>query len=117
MGKITILLKRSPYGDINAAEAVRHAMGAAAGELSVDIVLTDSGVLLAKKGQDDTGTGFTNLGAALKDCLDMGIAVYADKPSLREYRLDAADMIEGVAPSSSTDIAGLIKEAATVILF
>ncbi|MFO0751708.1 MAG: DsrE family protein [Thermodesulfovibrionales bacterium] len=117
MGKITILLKRSPYGDINAAEAVRHAMGGAAGELKVDIVLTDGGVLLARKGQDDTGTGFTNLGAALKDCLDMGVAVYADKPSMREHRLEAVDMVEGVAVSGSSEIAEIIKEAATVMIF
>ncbi|MCC6347472.1 MAG: DsrE family protein [Nitrospirales bacterium] len=117
MGKITILLKRSPYGDINAAEAVRHAMGGTAGGMKVDIVLTDGGVLLAKKGQDDAGTGFTNLGAALKDCLGMGVAVYADKPSMREHRLEAADMIEGVAVSSGSEVAELIREATTVMIF
>jgi hypothetical protein len=35
----------------------------------------DDGVLLAKKGQDDTRTGFTNLEGALKAVLDMGVAV------------------------------------------
>ena len=57
MAAIAMILKRSPYGDINAAEAVRHALGAVTGELNVDLILVDGGVLLAKKGQDDTGTG------------------------------------------------------------
>jgi sulfur relay (sulfurtransferase) DsrF/TusC family protein len=51
--------------DINSAEAVRHALGAVSGELSVDLTLVDGGVLLAKKGQDDTETGLTNLEGAL----------------------------------------------------
>lgn len=55
MSKIAMILRKAPYGDINAAEAVRHAMGGAADELSVSLVLVDSGVLLARKGQDDTG--------------------------------------------------------------
>ncbi len=62
MGNVAMILKRSPYGDINAAEAVRHALGAVSFEMSVDLILMDGGVLLAKKGQDDAGTGFTNLG-------------------------------------------------------
>lgn len=46
MSKIAMILRRSPYGDINAAEAVRHAMGGAADELAVSLVLVDGGVLL-----------------------------------------------------------------------
>jgi hypothetical protein len=75
MANVAMILKRSPYGDINAAEAVRHALGAVSFEISVNLILVDGGVLLAKKGQDDSGTGFTNLEATLKDCLDMGVVV------------------------------------------
>jgi hypothetical protein len=32
----------------------------------MDLILMDGGALLAKKGQDDTGTWFTNLEGALK---------------------------------------------------
>jgi tRNA 2-thiouridine synthesizing protein D len=117
MGKIAMLLKRSPYGDINAAEAVRHALGAVSSELSVDLVLVDGGVLLAKKGQDDAGTGFTNLEGALKDCLDMGVAVYADGPSLNTQRVEPGDLVDGIKAVSSKEIAGLVKEAKTTMIF
>lgn len=117
MGKIAMLLKRSPYGDINAAEAVRHALGAASGELEVVLILTDGGVLIARKGQDETGTGFTNLEAGLRDCVGMGVAVHAERESLAAYGLSAADMIEGVTITGSAETAGLIKEAATTMIF
>lgn len=117
MAQIVMILKRSPYGDINAAEAVRHALGAVSGELSVDLVLLEGGVLLAKKGQDDAGTGFTNLEGALKDCLDMGVAVYADAPSLIARFLDAGDLVEGVKAAGGAEIAALVKEAKTTMIF
>lgn len=117
MGKIVMILRRAPYGDINAAEAVRHAMGGVADELTVDLILVDSGVLLAKKGQDDTGTGFTNLEGTLKDCIDMGVEVYADKASVREQHLESADIVDGVKLASAAEIAELMQEAKTTMIF
>jgi predicted peroxiredoxin len=117
MANTVMILKRSPYGDINAAEAVRHALGALADERSVDLILVDGGVLLAKKGQDDTGTGFTNLEGALKDCLDMGVTVYVDNPSLKVQHIETDDLVEGVNAVSGKEIAELVKEAKTTMIF
>ena len=117
MANIAMILKRSPYGDINAAEAVRHALGAVSGELSVDLVLVDGGVLLAKKGQDDAGTGFTNLEGALVDCLDMGVSVYASDLSLEEHRMGTEDVVAGVKAVNGKELAGLLKEAKTTMIF
>jgi uncharacterized protein involved in oxidation of intracellular sulfur len=117
MGNIAMILKKSPYGDINAAEAVRHALGAVSFEMNVDLILLDGGVLLAKKGQDDTGTGFTNLEGALKDCLDMGVTVYADTVSLKVHRLASNDLVESVKSVSGEKIAELVKEAESTMIF
>ena len=117
MGKIAMILKRAPYGDINAAEAVRHAMGGIAGEFGIDLILVDGGILLAKKGQDDTGTGFTNLEGALKDRIDVGVNVYADKTAVREQHLEPADIADGVNIASAAQIAELIQEAKTTMIF
>jgi predicted peroxiredoxin len=112
-----MILKRSPYGDINAAEAVRHALGAVSFEMNVDLILVDGGVLLAKKKHDDTGTGFTNLEGALKDCLEMGVAIYADHSSLKNWRVAAENVLEGVKTVDSKEIAGLIREGKTTVIF
>ncbi|HUJ18863.1 MAG TPA: DsrE family protein [Nitrospirota bacterium] len=117
MGNVAMILKRSPYGDINAAEAVRHALGAVSFEMGVDLILVDGGVLLAKKGQDDTGTGFTNLESTLKDCLDMGVAVYADVASLKAQRVASDDLLENVKLVGSKEITGLLKEAKATMIF
>jgi predicted peroxiredoxin len=117
MANIAMILKRSPYGDINAAEAVRHALGALSFEMNVDLILVDGGVLLAKKGQDDTGTGFTNLEGTLKDCLDMGVTVFADSSSLKNQRVEPGDLVEGVKLVSGKEIAGLLKDAKATMIF
>ncbi len=117
MANVAMILKRSPYGDINAAEAVRHALGAVSCELSVDLILVDGGVLLAKKGQDDKGTGFTNLEGALQDCVEMGVTVYADSASTKVHRLASNDLVEGVKPISGEKIVELIQEAKATMIF
>lgn len=117
MADIAIILKRVPYGDINAARAVRHALGAVSSEMGVDLILMDGGVFLAKKGQDNTGTGFTNLEGALKDCLDMGVSVYADVASLKAQRVASSDVVENVKLVGVKEIAKLLKEAKTTMIF
>jgi sulfur relay (sulfurtransferase) DsrF/TusC family protein len=117
MGKIAIILRKLPYGDINAAEAVRHALGGVSDDFEVSLVLVDGGVLLAKKGQDDADTGFTNLGDTLNDCIDMDVNVYADKLSVEEHSLETTHLIDGVRIVNDTDIAEVIKNAQTTMIF
>jgi predicted peroxiredoxin len=112
-----MILRKPPYGDINAAEAVRHALGAASGEWKVSLILVDGGVLLAKKGQDDTGTGFTNLETTLKDCVDMGVDVYADSLSLVEHSVKQEELSAGVQIKNESDIASIVKTADKTMLF
>jgi tRNA 2-thiouridine synthesizing protein C len=117
MKKIAIILGKPPYGDINAAEAVRHALGAASAEMEVSLVLLDGGTLLARKGQEETDTGITNLGAAIEDCLAMDVRVYADKASLRQEHLEAGDIIEGVSVVSGVEAAELLRDADHTMIF
>lgn len=117
MTKIAMILRKPPYGDINAAEAVRHALGAASGDSEVSLILIDGGVLIAKKGQDDTGTGFTNLETTLTDCRDMGVGVFADKLSVIRHSLKDEDITEGVGVTDESDIAAILRSADTTMIF
>jgi tRNA 2-thiouridine synthesizing protein D len=117
MGKIAMILRKPPYGDINAAEAVRHALGAMSGDIAVSLILVDGGVQLARKGQDDTNTGFTNLEATLKDCAEMGAEVFADNLSLIEHELKKEDIVEGVKVVNESAIAALLKQADSTMIF
>jgi len=111
MSKLAIILTREPYGAINAAEAVRHALGGVGDEISVSLLLTDGGVLLAQKGQEVGTTGFTSLGETLKDCVDMGVSVFADSQSLTRARLDSGNIVEGVETVGADKISAIIAEA------
>lgn len=118
MGNIAMILRKAPYGDINAAEAVRHALGAVSSEdLKVALILVDGGVLLARKGQDDTGTGFTNLEATLKDCGEMGVEIFADNLSVIEHSLEKEELVEGVKIANESDIAAVLKGADSTMIF
>ena len=117
MQNIAMILKRPPYGDINAAEAVRHARGAVSSEINVALILVDGGVLLAKKGQDESATGFTNLGDSLRDCIEMGVSVYADIASLKAKGVASSDLLVNVKPVGWKEIAGLIKDAESTMIF
>jgi len=96
---------------------VRHALGAVSSEMGVDLILVDGGVLLAKKGQNDKGTGFTNLEVALKDCIDMGVSVYADVASLKAKGVASNDLVENVKLIGAKDIAYLMRGAQATMLF
>jgi len=117
MSKVAMILRRPPYGDINAAEALRHVMGGIDAELDISLILIDGGVLLAKKGQDQSGSGFTNLGKILQVCINMETKVHADKSSINEQHLELTDIVDGVKIVNSSEIAEIMKATETTIIF
>jgi sulfur relay (sulfurtransferase) DsrF/TusC family protein len=117
MGGISIILRRPPYGSVEAAEAIRHALGGSGEGIEVKLILTDGGVLSARKDQDVSGTGYLSAEEGIRDCLDMGVAIFADKSSLAEAGLSAADMVEGIVIADDPKIAKAIKESDTTMIF
>jgi tRNA 2-thiouridine synthesizing protein D len=117
MGDVVIILRKPPYGDINAAEALRHVMGGIDAELDISLILVDGGVLVAKKGQDQSGSGFTNLEKTLQVCINMETKFYADKLSIKERHLELTDIVEGVKIVNSSEIAEIVTTAENTIIF
>ena len=117
MSKVAMILRKPPYGDINAAEALRHVMGGIDAELDISLILIDGGVLLAKKGQDQSGSGFTNLEKTLQVCINMETKVYADKSSIKDQHLELTDVVDGVKIVNSSEIAEIVKVAETTLIF
>ncbi|MDA8086203.1 MAG: DsrE family protein [Nitrospiraceae bacterium] len=115
--KIGLILRRPPYGDINAAEAIRHALGAVSDDLGASLFLIDGGALLALKDQDEAQTECTNLGAALKDCIDMGVEVFADGGFLKGRDIGEADLVEGVRLADLEAISAMVRASGKVMIF
>jgi predicted peroxiredoxin len=117
MGSICIILRRPPYGTVDAAEAIRHALGGVIEEMETHLLLVDGGVNAARKGQDQASTGYASIEEGIKDCIDMGVEVYVDGESLTVAGMGPQDLVEGAKIASSHEIAGIIKEAETTMIF
>ncbi len=117
MAGISIILRKPPYGSIEAPEAVRHALGAVTQNLATRLILLDGGVQAARTNQDTSGTAYLSVENGIKDCIDMGAEVYADEASLKEEGLAVGDIVEGVISKSAMAIAGVINDSDTVMIF
>ncbi len=117
MGSISIILRRPPYGTVDASEAIRHALGGVSEELEVKLLLVDGGVHAARKGQDVSQTKYLNAGDGIRDCIDMGVAVYADETSLKREQITNDCIIEGVTITNSAEFANIIGKTDTTMVF
>jgi len=93
---LCILIRRPPYGQIHAAEAIRHSGGALAEGLATRVVLLDDGVYVAREGQNCGGTGWTVLAPELMKMIAKGAQVLVHTPSAHARGLGPEDCIVGL---------------------
>jgi sulfur relay (sulfurtransferase) DsrF/TusC family protein len=116
MDTLLVILRKPPYGVINAAEAVRHAGGASGSDYRSILYLVDSGVYTARKNQDISGTEFSGIGESI-ELLSDEMEIYADGISLKEYNLNEDDLIEGVKIDDGNVLQQALKESQAVMIF
>ncbi len=116
MDNLLVILRKPPYGVINAAEAVRHAGGAPGSDYKATLYLIDSGVYTAKRNQDADTTGFTGLGESL-ELLSEEMEIFVHRDSLKEYNLTEDDLIEGVKVDDGERLKEAIKNSQSVMIF
>jgi len=117
MGNICIILRRPPYGTVDASEAVRHVLGGITQDMSVKLILVDGGVNTAKKDQNTESTEYLNVESGIIDCLAMGAEVFADQLSLIEHDLKKEDIVEGMEVVDELVIAALLKQADSTMIY
>jgi len=117
MGSISIILRKPPYGSVETSEAIRHALGGITEDMEVKLILIDGGVNAARKNQDISDTGYLSAEEGIKDCIDMGVSVYADMFSLASEHLEADDILEGIGVVGGPEIAETIKQSDTTMIF
>jgi sulfur relay (sulfurtransferase) DsrF/TusC family protein len=117
MGTVSIILRRPPYGTVDASEALRHALGGVTDDMEVKLVLIGGGVHAARKAQDASQTEYLNAGEGIQDCMDMGVAVFADEASLKKEQIDKDRIIAGVTISTSAELADIISKTDTTMIF
>jgi len=117
MESISIILRKPPYGTVDAPEAVRHALGGITEDMAVKLILVDGGVNAARKGQDISDTEYLSIEDGIRDCIDMGVDVYVDKTSLRDEHLEIDELIEGIIIANGWEIAEIIGESNATMIF
>jgi sulfur relay (sulfurtransferase) DsrF/TusC family protein len=116
MDTLLVILRKPPYGVINAAEAIRHAGGASGSDYRAILYLIDGGVLSAKKDQESGDTGFTGISESL-ELLSDEMEIYASINSLQEYGLEDKDLIDGVKVDDGMVLKQALKESQAVMIF
>lgn len=118
---LCVLFRRPPYGSISAAEGIRHLIGAVANGLTVNAVLIDDGVWVARAGQSPGATGWTALSEALANTFRLADGpapqVLADEDALTRAGLTAEDLVSGVRVASPETVAELMATARHLIIF
>ena len=117
---VCILVRRAPYGVIQAAEAVRHINGAVTNGFDTTAVFADDGIYVLKTGQDARGTSFTSLSGALNDTLakpEPQAKILVHRSSAEARGLSDNDLISGVTWISDSELAALIAETPNVMTF
>ncbi len=123
MDALCVMIRKAPYGAIEAAEGLRHLI-AAAGTMAASAVLLDDGVYLARRGQDPGDSGWVNLSGALEraltDCRadpSRRLAVYVHEASLQDRSLDPASLIPGVELAGDDRVAAVLADARCLLVF
>ncbi|MEW6408868.1 MAG: DsrE family protein [Nitrospirota bacterium] len=120
MDKVSIILRRSPYGTVNAGEAIRHLLGAESNNFKGYLFLVDDGVYTGKKGQSTEGTEWINLAESFSMISpeeELSPEVYAEEESAKKRGLTGDDLVEGIKITNMKFIAKTISESKGFLIF
>lgn len=117
MARINIILRKPPYGTIDASEAIRHALGGITEEMSVNLVLIDGGVNAARKGQNICDTEYLSIEEGIQDCINMGVQIYAERLSLKEEGIETTNLINGIRIISSSEMGEILSSSDVTMIF
>lgn len=117
MTTISIILRKAPYGSVDAPEAIRHALGGVNDDISVNLIFMGSGVNAARRSQDISGTDYLSVEDGIVDCIDMGVAAFAEGKSLDDEHVSETDLIEGVQRADFVKIGEVLNTSGTVMIF
>jgi sulfur relay (sulfurtransferase) DsrF/TusC family protein len=118
--RLGILLRHSPYGRIQAAEALRHAGGALAKGWEVTLILMGDGVYSGLPHQCSSDGAWTNLADSMRKLLkesDGRIRLCVDEQSLAERGLGRSDLFGDCRLVSMEELAKLLTESSQVLIF
>lgn len=118
---LCILVRRAPYGTIQAAEAFRHLTGALSSGLKVTAILMDDGIYMAKDNQEAEVFGWASLSGSLSSLLSkekgLAVRIYVHDSSLKARGMKKEKLLEGIEFIDDKKLAELLSASHSVMLF
>ncbi len=125
--RMTVVVRRAPYGTIDAAEAIRHAGGGLSFQVPTTLLLMEDGVFIARRDQRPEEIGYLSLSRALEEYLvrrvkgpegrEIGGQVVVHGPSARERGLAPEDLIAGSRVVEEAETARLLAESGWTLVY
>ena len=125
--RMTIVVRRAPYGTIDAAEAIRHAAGGLSFQVPTTLLLVEDGVYVAKRGQQPEGVGYLSLSRALEEYLarrahdqeghEIAGRLVVHGPSARERGLSPEELVAGASVVEESETARLLAESGWTLVY
>ncbi len=118
---LCILVRRTPYGTIHAAEAFRHLAGALNSGLKVTAILADDGIYMAQDNQEAGNLGWTSLSESLisflKTAKGENAKVYVHDSSIKARGIEIEKLVDGIELIDDKKLAELMGASRSVMLF
>lgn len=124
---VLILLRSSPYGSINASEALRHLNGGVANLMPTAGLFMEDGVYVLRRGQTSGGSGIESLEEKLAMALKFTTTMpdgstnrarlCAHGPSLEARGLAPGALAPGIQVVDDGEAARLLSAAGAVLIF
>ncbi len=125
--RMTIVVRRPPYGTIDAAEAIRHAGGGLSFQVPTTLLLMEDGVFMARRDQRPEVVGYLSLSRALEEYLarrgkgrdggEIAGQVVVHGPSLNERGLAPEDLIPGVKVVQEAETARMLADGGWTLVY
>lgn len=115
---LCVLVDRPPYGSIQPAEAIRHALGAMGKGWEVVLALTGDGVYTALQNQSPPEGEWLSLSEAISDFIEEGKgALLVESAALEARRITAGHLVQGARPAAMSEIAEALARCDRTLVF
>ncbi|MFQ6031637.1 MAG: DsrE family protein [Candidatus Aminicenantales bacterium] len=118
---LCILVRRSPYGTVHAAEAFRHLAGALNSGLRITAILVDDGIYMARDNQQAEIFGWASLSESLSSFLNTGrgkdVKVFIHDSSLKTRGIEKERLVKEVELIDDKKLAEILGASHSVMLF
>lgn len=118
--RLGVLVRRGPYGRIQAAEALRHAGGALGKGWEVKLILLGDGVSTAVPYQfspDGSWVSFSDALGTLLESSSGRLELYVHDQSLTGRGLEQSDLFKECRLVTMDEVARLLAESGRVLIF